>query len=156
MPAEPSGTVPLSPGTAAIAKAGAAMYGGAAAVGAVESIVAGRATSSPVPIAIAFVASALLWGFGGLLHRWALMIALGPVGVVLIAIAIATSPPGNGAVMYAWSVLCVASFFGTWETVAVVVVVALAQTGVVLHQPDSTFDHWCDPVASMAVIAIVV
>ena len=33
---------------------------------------------------------------------------------------------------------------------------AIAQTGVVLHQPGATFDQWCDPVASMAVIAIVV
>jgi diguanylate cyclase (GGDEF)-like protein len=132
------------------------MYAGAAAVGALESLVAGQATSSPLPIAIGFVAAALLWSLGGRLDRRVLMVALGPVGVVLIAIAIATSPPGNGAVMYAWSVLCIASFFGTKETVAVVLTVAVAQTGVVLHLPGATFDQWCDPVASMAVIAIVV
>ncbi|WP_053226282.1 GGDEF domain-containing protein [Solirubrobacter soli] len=139
-----------------IAKSGAAMYAGAAAVGAIESIVAGRATSSPIPILISFAAAALLWNFGGRLDRRVLMLAFGPIGVVLIAIALATSPPGNGDVMYAWSVLCVASFFGTRETVAVVLTVAIAQTAVVLYQPGATFDHWCDPVASMAVIAIVV
>src|SRR5262245_62036178 len=153
---EPSGTDPLPPSTAMIAKSGAAMYAGAAAVGAIESIVAGKATSSPVPILISFVFAALLWNFGGLLDRRVLMLAFGPIGVVLIAIAVATSPPGNGAVMYAWSVLCVAGFFGRRERVAVVRTVAAAQTAVVLYQPHATFDHWCDPVASMAVIAIVV
>ena len=118
------------------------MYAGAAAVGAIESIVAGRSTSSPIPIAISFLGAALLWHFGGRLDRRVLMLALGPIGVVLIAIAVATSPPGNGAGMYAWSVLCVASFFGTRETIAVVLTVAIAQTGVVLHQPGATFDHW--------------
>jgi diguanylate cyclase (GGDEF)-like protein len=139
-----------------IAKSGAAMYAGAAAVGALESIVAGKATSSPIPIAVSFVVAALLWRFGGRLDRRLLMFALGPIGVVLIAFAVASSPPGNGAVMYAWSVLWIAGFFGTRETVAVVLTVALAQTGVVLHEAHPTFDHWCDPVASMAVIAIVV
>jgi diguanylate cyclase (GGDEF)-like protein len=147
---------PLPPSTTIVAKSGAAMYAGAAAVGAIESIVAEHATSSPIPIVISFVAAALIWNFGGRLDRRLLMLALGPVGVVLIALAVASSPPGNGAVMYAWSVLCIASFFGTWETIAVVALVAAAQAGVVLHQPGSTFDHWCDPVATMAVIAIVV
>jgi diguanylate cyclase (GGDEF)-like protein len=154
MPLEPAD--PLPPSTAIVAKSGAAMYAGAAAVGAIESIVAGEATSSPVPIAVSFVAAALLWTFGGRLDRRLLMLALGPVGVILIAIAVGTSAPGNGAVMYAWSVLCVASFFGTRETLAVVALVAAAQAGVVLHQPGATFDQWCDPVSTMAVIAIVV
>src|SRR5689334_9866530 len=153
---EPSGTDPLPPSTAMIAKSGAAMYAGAAAVGALEGIVAGRAGGSPIPILIAFAVAALLWNFGGRLDRRVLMLAFGPIGVVLIAIAVATSTPGNGAVMYAWSVLCVASFFGTRETVAVVLTVAAAQTAVVLHQPGATFDQWCDPVATMTVIAIVV
>ena len=52
-----------------IAKSGAAMYAGAAAVGAIESVVAGRATSSPIPILISFIAAALLWNFGGRLDR---------------------------------------------------------------------------------------
>jgi diguanylate cyclase (GGDEF)-like protein len=132
------------------------MLAGAAAVGAVESIVAGRPSSSPVPIAISLAAAALLWTHGRRLPRQALMLAVGPIGVILIAIAVATSPPGNGAVMFAFSVLCVASFFGSRETIAVVALVAVAQAGVVLHQPEGTFDQWCDPVATMAVIAIVV
>ena len=132
------------------------MYAGAAVVGALESVVAGKATSSPVPILIAFAVSGLLWNLGGRVSQRVLF-ALGPIGVALIGLAVATSPPGNGAVMYAWPVLWIAGFFGTWETVVVVALVAAAQAGVVLHAPAvSRFDHWCDPVASMAVIAAVV
>jgi len=145
----------MLPGTRIVARSGAGMYAGAALVGALESIVAGEPTSSPAPIAIALSVSALLWHLGGRLDRRVLFL-LGPVGVALIGLAVGTSPPGNGAVMYAWPVLWIASFFGTWETIVVVACVAVAQAGVVLHVPGMLFDHWCDPVASMAVIAAVV
>jgi diguanylate cyclase (GGDEF)-like protein len=152
MPPEPAD--PLPPSTSIVARSGAAMYAGAATVGAIESIVTGEATGSPVPIAVAFAVAASIWSFGGRLDRRALMLVLGPLGVVLIALA--SSPTGNGGVMYAWSVLCVASFFGTRDTIGVVLLVAAVQAVGVLHDPGAPFAQWCDPVASMAVIAIVV
>ena len=154
MPA-PLGTEPLPPSTAVIAKSGAAMFAGAAAVGTLESVVAGEPTSSPLPIWIAFVVATVLWGYGGRVDSRVLF-WLGPIGAVLIAAAVATSPPGNGAVMYAWSVLWVSSFFGTRETIAVVATVAVSHAAVVLHAPGGTFDQWCDVAASMAVVAAVV
>ena len=94
------------------------MYAGASAVGALESLVAGRPTSSPIPIVIAFIFAALLWRYGHRVDRRVLFV-LGPIGALLVGGAIATSPPGDGAVMYAWPVLWIASFFGTAETVVV-------------------------------------
>jgi diguanylate cyclase (GGDEF)-like protein len=138
-----------------VGRSGAAMYAGAAAVGTIESVVAGTPTSSPLGIVVAFAVAAALWRYGARIDRRVLF-ALGPIGAVLIAVAVATSPPGNGAVMYIWSVLWVASFFGTRETVAVVATVAVAQAAVVLHLPNGTFEQWCDVSASMVVVAIVV
>jgi diguanylate cyclase (GGDEF)-like protein len=117
--------------------------------------VAGAPISSPLPIAIAFVIATALWRHGARIDRRVLF-ALGPIAAILVAIAVATSPPGNGAVMYIWPVLWVANFFGTRETVAVVATVAVAQATVVLQLPGGTFDQWFDVAASMGVAAIVV
>jgi hypothetical protein len=130
------------------------MYAGASAVGALESLVAGRPTSSPIPIVIAFTFAALLWRYGHRVDRRVLFV-LGPIGALLVGGAIATSPPGDGAVMYAWPVLWIASFFGTAETVIVILAVAAAQAGVVLHLPDGSFDRWADVTFSAAVIGAV-
>jgi diguanylate cyclase (GGDEF)-like protein len=124
-------------------------------VGALESLVAGRPTSSPIPIAIAFTVAALLWRYGHRLDRRVVFV-LGPIGALLVGGAIATSPPGDGSVMYAWPVLWIASFFGTTETIIVLLAVALAQAGVVLHMPGGSFDRWCDVAISFAVIGAVV
>jgi diguanylate cyclase (GGDEF)-like protein len=138
-----------------VARSGAAIYAGAAAVGLVESIVAGHFTSSPGPMAAAFLVAALLWRYGGRVQRrW--LYPLGPIGAVLIGYAVATSPPGEGSAMYAWSVLWVASFFGTAETIGVVLVIAGTQGIVVLTSPGAGFDRWFDVTATIAVVGIVV
>jgi diguanylate cyclase (GGDEF)-like protein len=131
------------------------MYAGASAVGTLESLLAGRPTSSPIPIGIAFAFAALLWRYGHRVDRRVLFV-LGPIGALLVGGAIATSPLGDGAVMYVWPVLWIASFFGTTETVIVILAVAAAQAGVVLHMPDGSFDRWADVTFSSAVIGAVV
>ncbi|MDA0160186.1 GGDEF domain-containing protein [Solirubrobacter ginsenosidimutans] len=151
----PTEPLPQLAGASVVGKSGAVIYAGAAAVGAIESVVAGEPTSSPLPIAIAFLVAALLWRYGGRVDR-RLLFGLGPIGAVLLGCAIATSPPGDGAVMYAWSVLWVASFFGTAEAVAIVLTVGAVQGAVVVHMPGGTFDQWFDVTASMAVVAAVV
>ncbi len=73
-----------------MAYSAAAMYGAAAFVGAVEGLLPGGERFSPLPGVIAFlvVTALVLWG-----RRlpMAVLAALGPIGAVLIGVAIATT-----------------------------------------------------------------
>src|SRR6202012_3056269 len=69
----------------------AAMYGGAALDGAIEGLLPGDPAFAGVPAISAAVVVALLVAFGPRLPRLALGL-LGPLGVALIAVALAQTP----------------------------------------------------------------
>jgi hypothetical protein len=93
-----------------MAYAAAAMYGGAAFDGLVEGLVPGDPSFSILPGLVALVLVTILLAIGPRLPR-AVLALLGPIGVALIAYALATSPgAGDGAVLYTWPVLWAAFF----------------------------------------------
>ena len=96
---------------------------------------------------------------GGTRLPTVVLAAFGPIGTVLIGIALATSPgPGDGAVLYLWPVLWVAYFFGRTGTILIVATVAVVQAGVLIALPpeSSYFDRWFDVVVSVGVVGAVV
>jgi hypothetical protein len=78
----------------------AAMFGGACLDGAIEGLIPGDPAFAITPIIVAVITVTLLLTAGPRLPRAALSL-LGPLGVVLIAIALSTTPAaGDGAVLY--------------------------------------------------------
>ena len=75
-----------------MAYSAAAMYGGATFVGMLEGVLPGGSRFSPIPSALALIVVVALLLWGRRLPMWA-MAALGPIGAMLIAIAIATTVP---------------------------------------------------------------
>src|SRR4051812_16118693 len=97
----------------ALVHSGIAIYAGAAAIGAIESVVPGGPSFSPVPGIVALIVTVLLWVFGARVPRNALF-AAGPLGAAMIAWAVATSPgASDAAILYSWPVLWVSCFYGT-------------------------------------------
>src|SRR5512138_3604946 len=89
----------------AMAYSAAGMFGGATFVGLLENALPGGQRFSPIPslIALAFVAVLVYWG--PRFPIWALA-SLGPIGALLIGVAIATTNGhGDGAALFAWPVL---------------------------------------------------
>jgi peptidoglycan/LPS O-acetylase OafA/YrhL len=81
-----------------------AMYAGAAFDGAIEGLIPGDPSFALAPVFVAGAMVALLVAGGPRLPRWALA-PLGPIGVLLIAYAMAAVPgAGDGAVLYMWPV----------------------------------------------------
>jgi len=141
-----------------IAHTAAAMYGGAAFLAFVENFIPGGPRVSLAPGLIALVVVAFLITVGPRLPPLALA-PLGPIGVALIADALATTPgPGDGAVLYMWPVLWTAFFFGTRGTIAIVAFTGVAHAIVlVVLPPASGFgDRWFDVMVSVSVVALVV
>ncbi len=82
-----------------------AMYGAAALDGSIEGFLPGDPKFAILPVIVVLVMFVALLAIGSRLPRWALGL-LGPIGVALIAYALATSPgPGDGAVLYSLPVL---------------------------------------------------
>ncbi len=136
----------------------AAMYGGAAVDGAIEGVLPGDPSFAIAPALAALVVVVLLLAFGERLPRAALSL-LGPLGVALIAAALATTPgAGDGAILYIWPVLWMTFFFGRKGTFAILGCIALAHAGVLLVLPPaSSFPgRWVDVMVSASVVAIVV
>jgi diguanylate cyclase (GGDEF)-like protein len=136
----------------------AAMYGGAAFVGSVEGVLPGGERFSPVPALIAFVivTGLLLWG-----RRLPMpaLAALGPIGVVLIGVAIATTDGhGDGATLYAWPVLWQSYFFGRRGTIMIVIWVGIVQALTLISLPPGVgyVDRWLDVMVSMTVVGGVI
>ncbi len=87
------------------------------------------------------------------------MIPLGPLGVVLIAYALATTRgTGDGAVLYMWPVLWVAYFYRRSSAVLIVAWVGVVHGAVIRSYPSRSdyFDRWLDVMIAVAVIAVVV
>jgi diguanylate cyclase (GGDEF)-like protein len=136
----------------------AAIYGTAGLDGAIEGLLPNDPPFAMLPVIVVFVMFALLMAFGPRLPRWALAL-LGPLGVALIAYALATSPgPGDGAVLYALPVFWTTFFFGRRGAVASVICVAVGHAVTLLLLPavDSYPGRWLDVMVSVCGVAIVV
>jgi diguanylate cyclase (GGDEF)-like protein len=150
-PARPRPEAPLI-------RSGAGIYAGAAAVGAIDTVVPGGPTFSMLP-GIAALALVPLIAFIGPRVPRAALAALGPIGAVIIAYAVATSSGfSDAAILYSWPVLWVAYFYGTRETGAVVVSIGVAHAVALLSMPAGAgnLDRWVDVMASVTIAAIVV
>jgi diguanylate cyclase (GGDEF)-like protein len=136
----------------------AAIYGIAGLDGAIEGLLPNDPPFALLPVIIVFVMFALLMAFGPRLPRRALAL-LGPLGVALIAYALATSPgPGDGAVLYALPVFWTTFFFGRRGAAAILVCVAVGHAITLLLLPavDSYPGRWLDVMVSVCGVAIVV
>jgi diguanylate cyclase (GGDEF)-like protein len=136
----------------------AGMYGGATFVGSIEGVLPGGERFSPVPSLIALVVVVALLFWGRRLPMPALA-TLGPIGVILIGIAIATTDGhGDGATLYAWPVLWQSYFFGRRGTIMIVVWVGIVQALTLIALPPGTgyVDRWLDVMVSMTVVGGVI
>jgi diguanylate cyclase (GGDEF)-like protein len=141
-----------------LAYTAAGMYGGGAFVGLIEGFIPGGPRYSIVPGLVALVVVTFLLAVGPRLPRWALA-PLGPIGAVLIAYALATSPgAGDGAVLYMWPVLWTAFFFGLRGAISIVACIGVAHGLALLSLPADSgfFDRWVDVMVSVCVVAAVV
>jgi diguanylate cyclase (GGDEF)-like protein len=138
----------------AMAYSAAGMYGGATFVGIVEGVLPGGDQFSMAPsfIALGVVALLLLWG-----PRLpiAAMAALGPIGALLIGVAIATTNGhGDGAALYAWPVLWESYFFGRRGAITIVAWVGIVHAVALTATPAGVgyVDRWLDVMVSMTVV----
>jgi diguanylate cyclase (GGDEF)-like protein len=136
----------------------AAIYGIAGLDGAIEGFLPGDPPFSMLPVAVVFVLFFVLIAVGPRLPRPALTM-LGPLGVVLVAYALSTSPgPGDGAVLYALPVFWTTFFFGRRGAAAILVCVAIGHAITLLALPpvDSYPGRWLDVMVSVTGVAVVV
>jgi diguanylate cyclase (GGDEF)-like protein len=135
----------------------AAMYGAAALDAALESLLPGDPSFAIAPALVALSLVALIVVLGPRMARWALA-PLGPLGVGLIAYALATTPgAGDGAVLYMWPVLWTTFFFGRRGAVAIVALVGVADLLALLALPAASAypGRWIDVMVSVLVVATV-
>jgi diguanylate cyclase (GGDEF)-like protein len=135
-----------------------AIYGIAGLDGLIEGLLPGDPKFSWLPVIVVLVMFAALVAVGPALPRWALAL-LGPLGVALIAYALATSPgPGDGAVLYALPVLWTTVFFGSQGAAWILGCVAVGQAIALLLLPASSSypGRWLDVMVSVTGVAIVV
>ncbi|HEX5224666.1 MAG TPA: GGDEF domain-containing protein [Solirubrobacteraceae bacterium] len=143
---------------ALMAYTAAAMYGGAAFDGAIEGLIPGDPSFAIAPVIAAGVVVTLLVAFGPRLPRWALA-PLGPIGVLLIASALAATPgAGDGAILYVWPVLWSVFFFGGRGAVAILACVGAAHAATLLLLPEASSypGRWVDVMVSVCVVAAVI
>ena len=110
-----------------------------------------------VPVLAVLVMFVTLLVVGPRLPRWALAL-LGPIGVVLIAYALATSPgPGDAAILYALPVLWTTIFFGRRGAVAIVACIAVGEAVALLLLPAGSAypGRWVDVMVCTCAIAVV-
>jgi diguanylate cyclase (GGDEF)-like protein len=135
-----------------------AIYGATALDGLAEGVLPGDPKYSLLPIVVVLVISAVLVTVGPRMARWALAM-LGPLGVALIAYALATTTgPGDGAVLYALPVLWTAFFFGRRGAIAIIACVAVGHAITLLELPPASSypGRWVDVMVSVCSVAVVV
>jgi diguanylate cyclase (GGDEF)-like protein len=141
-----------------LARTAAAMYAGAALLGVLEALTPGGPGFSMIPPLIALVVSPLVIVISRRVSRpWLALLA--PIGVVLIADAVAsTGGIGDGAVLYVWPVVWAAWFFGWRVTAATVATVGVAHALVLMSMPPGLgyFDRWLDVMMTVTIVAAVV
>lgn len=136
----------------------AAIYGIAGVDGVVEGFLPGDPPFSLLPVVVVLVLFGGLMALGPRLPRRTLGL-LGPLGVALIAYALATSPgPGDGAVLYALPVFWTTFFFGRRGAVAIIACVAVAHAIALFALPavDAYPGRWVDVMVSVSGVAFVV
>jgi diguanylate cyclase (GGDEF)-like protein len=142
---------------AVMAQTAAAMYGAAALDAALEGVIPGDPSFALIPALGALAAVSLLLTVGPRMPRGVLSL-LGPIGVGLIAYALATTPgAGDGAVLYMLPVLWSTFFFGRRGAIAIVACVGVAHGLTLLSLPASSSypGRWIDVMVSVSVVASV-
>jgi diguanylate cyclase (GGDEF)-like protein len=135
----------------------AAMAGAAALDGLIEGFLPGDPPFALVPVVFVLVLFVALVAVGPRLSRRGLAL-VGPIGVALIAYALATSPgPGDGAILYALPVLWTTIFFGRRGAVAIVACVGVGEAVALLLLPAASAypGRWVDVMVSTTAIAVV-
>jgi diguanylate cyclase (GGDEF)-like protein len=135
-----------------------AIFGATALDGAIEGFLPGDPKFSLVPVIVVLVVFAVLLLVGPHMPRWGLAL-LGPLGVALIAIALATTPgAGDGAVLYALPVLWTTTFFGRRGAIAIIGCVAIGHAIALLSLPTSSSypGRWVDVMVSVCSVAVVI
>jgi diguanylate cyclase (GGDEF)-like protein len=141
-----------------IAYTAAAMYGAAGLDGLLEGLLPSDPAFAIAPVLVVIAILACLLTVGPRLPMWALAL-LGPLGVGLTAIALATTPgTGDGAVLYTLPVLWTTLFFGRRGAAVIVACVALAHAGALLILPGSSSypGRWIDVMVVVCAVALVV
>jgi diguanylate cyclase (GGDEF)-like protein len=141
-----------------VARTAAGIYGGAMLIGLVEAPIPGKEHASLLPAVIAPVAMVLALVLGTRVPRRALVL-FGPLGSVLVAIAVATTPgPGDGAVLYMWPAIWTAYFFGNRATVFIIAWTAIVHAVALWSMPDdlANVDRWIDVTAAVLVVTVLV
>ena len=138
----------------------AAMYGGAAGLAVVEGLLPGGQETSPGPGVVAAITVAILLWKGDRLPL-PLLASLGPIGVALVGVAVATttdSAPNDGAVLFVWPVLWTAYYFGRKGAVLIVTCVGVVDALALLSLPAEavSIDRWLDVMGTVAIVAGVV
>jgi diguanylate cyclase (GGDEF)-like protein len=136
----------------------AAMYGAAGLDGVVEGFLPGDPKSSPWPVVVVAVILGGLLTLGPRMPRWALAL-LGPLGVALIAYALATtSGAGDGAVLYALPVVWTTLFWGRRGAIAILACVGVGHAAALSALPAASSypGRWVDVMVSACSIAVVI
>jgi len=142
----------------AIARSAALIYAGAVVEGLVETAIPGGPEFSLLPGFAALAIAPLAALLGPRLSRRALF-ALGPLGAMLVAFALAsTQGESDAAVMYMWPVLWTAAFYGRRGTIAIIACIGVAHGVALATMPPGVgnLDRWVDVVVSVAVVGAVV
>ena len=136
----------------------AAMYGGAAFDGLIVGFLPGDPSFAITPVIVSVATVALLCLSGPHVPRRVLA-PLGPLGVVLIAYAVSTTPGArDGAVLYMWPVLWSTFYFGRRGAIVIVACVAVAHAVTLLALPATSSypGRGVDVMVSVSVVARVV
>ena len=135
----------------------AAMYAGAGLDGVIQALLPGDPGFELSPALVALAVGVLLY-FAGSRIPARLLAALGPLGVGMIAVAIATSPAGDGSVLYLWPTLWTTFFFGRRGAIAIIALVGVAHGLTLLSLPAASSypGRWVDVMFSVSVAAAVV
>ncbi len=135
---------------------GAMLFATGTFIDLIESLVPGGQAFSLVPGIGSLIFVTLLLAFGARMPR-RLIGALGPVGVVLIAVALATTTtPGDGAVLYMWPVLWQSYFFGRRGALLIIASVAVSHAAALTVMRNGDLDRWIDVMSAVTVVAAVV
>ncbi len=146
----------MSPSTMAYTAAG--MYGAAGLDGLIGGLLPNHRPVALVPVIAALITLSLLVTVGPRLPRRCLGLA-GPLGVGLVAWAVATTPGANdGAGLYALPVLWTTLFFGRRGAAVIVACVAVAQAAALLCLPSGSAyaGRWVDVMASVSAVSLVI
>lgn len=133
------------------------MFGGAAALSVLEALTPGGPSTDLTPGLIAFVFALTILAIGRRVPVTVLA-ALGPVGAVLVAYGLATTPGGgDSAVLYVWPVLLEAYFFGRRATFLMVIWVGIVHGLALASLPSGVgyVDRWIDVFFAVAVVGLV-